>query len=394
MAPPRKDTITPTSQAKSRLRDQQAKRQAAARRKRAQDKVRTKPKKDWAAEAARLEKEATTLRARAKKEKAKGSGFDAEYTKGAREAAAKAAAARKKAGLSAKPLVTPKGSSGPAPSTSIDGTAAIAAVNRIRGGTKPVGRPASRPAAPALGPSGGGGGSTARGAVPTAGVATAGAPAAGSVAPGAVDAEFSKRFAHMQWAWTHPELGPVLREAAEKGYNENELTGRLFQTEWFRVYGTANAVAQLRDTADEYLVKLTDGVAQQYAMQLISKEIQPAQVAAWVKEQAKSRYPTLAAAIDSGVTVKQYANTYVTDAAATLEMNPEAIDLADPKWGRPLEGNADPKTGERVAMNRYDWITMLKSDPVYAPLYDRTAQARTGAAQFASQLQQRFGRAG
>lgn len=244
-----------------------------------------------------------------------------------------------------------------------------------------AGRAASR-RSPARTPATGGGAAPA--VVPTP------SPPPPAFAPGSA-AKASELYAHMAWALAEPELGPILTKAAEEGWDENRLRGAIFTTQWFRTHGTAKVASQLKEQADAYLVPMDDQSRRDWAMKVITGEVQGAEFADYVKEQAKSLFPSLAAAIDRGVTVTAYAAPYRALAAQALEVAPESINLADPRWRRALDGSRDDK-GQPAAMSLSEWERTIKTDGTYG--WDRTKQARQQAAQFASSLMEKFGRVG
>lgn len=249
---------------------------------------------------------------------------------------------------------------------------------------------------------------TAPGAPPAAtkpGAATTTPPAVpvppgGAVAPGTttgpgappnagdVNAFANSAYSHMTWALNDASLGPVLRQAATEGWDENRLRGAIFATDWFKTHGTAKVAAQIKEQSDSYLVPMDDQTRRNWSMKILTGEVQPAEMNTYLRETAKSMFPQLAGAIDRGLTVRDYAAPYRSIAANTLEVAPESINLADTKWRRALDGMADDK-GQRTAMSLFEWEKMLKTDTTYG--YDRTKGARTEAAQFASKLQETFG---
>lgn len=102
---------------------------------------------------------------------------------------------------------------------------------------------------------------------------------------------------------------------------------------------------------------------------------------------AKAYYnnPGLATAIDQGRTTQQYASQYIGDAANLLELNPNGIDIRDPKWQRFLFTN--PETGQ--PWTGTDMQKALRTETVYG--YDNTARAETDARAVGFGFLQRMG---
>lgn len=108
-----------------------------------------------------------------------------------------------------------------------------------------------------------------------------------------------------------------------------------------------------------------------------------------VRSYSKSLYPTIAADIDKGITPSQYFDPYKQLAAQTLEVNPNDVNLSDPKWQRAIM-SLDPKTNERRPMTMYEWQQTLKTDPAYG--WDKTKGGHDAAIQTATGIAQIFGK--
>ena len=145
---------------------------------------------------------------------------------------------------------------------------------------------------------------------------------------------------------------------------------------------------QLKQVASEYLVPISDQVIQQWGQNIASGQVDLNGFTSYMKEQAKSLFPGLTAAIDSGQTVKQYTDPYRQKAAQVLEINPDSIDFSQPQWEKALQ-QIDPKTGERVSMSLSDWGMELRSNPLYG--YSKTQGAKTQAYDSVLNLATRLG---
>lgn len=205
------------------------------------------------------------------------------------------------------------------------------------------------------------------------------------------------------------ELRPLFIQAAREEWTEGEIQNRFESTEWWRstpqrarawimLQSTDPASAQRRleeskrefeSLAQQYLQPMSDKALTDWTRQILSGQVPEDAFRGHLIEQAKSRWDHLSGALDKGVTVVQYADAYAQDAAQLLEINPEAINFMDPKWGAALDF-ADPETGQRRAMTRSEWINKIRSDDQYG--WDRTTGARTQGAQFAQELARTFGK--
>jgi len=85
--------------------------------------------------------------------------------------------------------------------------------------------------------------------------------------------------------------------------------------------------------------------------------------------------PEVGAAIDRGLTVRQFADPYVNIAAQNLEIGPDQVNLSDPKWQAFLKvPQVDAKsatgTSNRV-MTTAEWQAKIRTDPSYG--FDATS---------------------
>ncbi len=149
----------------------------------------------------------------------------------------------------------------------------------------------------------------------------------------------------------------------------------------------ATAVENMKAQARQFLVPLSDATLKKWTQQITAGDVPAEGFTNYLKEQAKSLFPTLAGAIDRGITVEQYTEPYRQIAAQTLELNPEQIDFTNPVYGKALL-NTDPKTNERSAMGLADFQTYLRGRPEYR----RTRQANESAAEFTNTLTEMFGK--
>lgn len=147
-------------------------------------------------------------------------------------------------------------------------------------------------------------------------------------------------------------------------------------------------VSAMRQKASQYLVPLSAQAIEQWTSGLLSGTYTEADYDQYLKDMAKSMFPQLSAAIDSGKSVAQWLDPYKQIASNNLDLPAESIDFADPKWKTALE-QVDPKTGEKSVMTLTDWERKLKSDPVYG--YDKTKAGIADASHMATEIMKKFG---
>lgn len=193
------------------------------------------------------------------------------------------------------------------------------------------------------------------------------------------------------------EAQALATNAVQFGWDQNQIQDAVnshFQFTGRSMWGQAGAVSQkLQDMAGQYLVPLSDGVLGDWTRRAIETggDTQIQAFEGYLKDQAKSLFPAMQAAIDQGITPRQYVDPYVQVAAKELEIAPDSVNFEQPKWSKAIN-QIDPKTGNRTAMSLADWQTEIRTNSTYG--YDHTIGAKTAAADLATQLLQKFGQVG
>lgn len=143
--------------------------------------------------------------------------------------------------------------------------------------------------------------------------------------------------------------------------------------------------------AQQYGVEMSDPAITTWAAHTISGIKSDELYREFLVTQAKSRFRdvTLNKFLDGGGTTSQFYDPYKQRAAARLGVNPDAVDLSDPKWFAALNGR-DEKTGEIRAMTVDEWDRYIQTDPKYG--YERTAQAKQDAYSLVGQIGTMFGK--
>lgn len=177
------------------------------------------------------------------------------------------------------------------------------------------------------------------------------------------------------------------------GWNGQQIRNALVSEGKFDMTGkNGSAALTLRDNllakASQYLVPIDAKTMRTWAQNVTRGDVSESDFDGYLKEQAKSLFPSMANAIDAGVTVAQYVQPYKNIAAQTLEIDPESVQFTNPKWSKALF-QVDKKTGARTAMSLADWQNTLRTDPTYG--WDKTQQAHQQAADLATKISSTFG---
>ena len=224
-------------------------------------------------------------------------------------------------------------------------------------------------------------------------------PATGKpFAPGTAIDSFTGRQAYYG---PNGEAATPIRPTDMTGYSTSQFNG---QTVYYQTSATgapgatmvqgggllSDTLDKLRAEAKTYMVPVDDAALGQWAQQIVANPGLQASYDSYLKTQAKSLFPSMAGAIDAGMTPDQYASPYRGIIQATLGVSGANIDFTDPKYQRFVAGNPDPKTGIPSAMSLYDTQRTLMSDPTYN--YMNTQNAGDRAAALAQGLGDMFGK--
>lgn len=185
-------------------------------------------------------------------------------------------------------------------------------------------------------------------------------------------------------------MSKLAEDSLKYGWTDQQVMAAI-SNEGVFAEGKSNPVkARLQQTASDYVLNFSGQAIDTWTKQIMAGEATEEEFKLYAQEQAASMYPTLAAALASGRTVKQYADQYVQKAASVLEISPDKINLQESKWQKALQ-HRNPKTGEIQSMTLAEWEDYLKTDPSYN--YNKTKGARQDARAFATTIAQTFGAA-
>lgn len=187
------------------------------------------------------------------------------------------------------------------------------------------------------------------------------------------------------------DLDRLAEDSLRYAWDDTEIQanlGNYFVYAEDRLTGAAQAArAHIEQAARDWLVPIDDKTVGNWVTQVIKGESTTDYFDTYLAQQAGSLFPQLADPISRGISPTQWMAPYKSIAAQTLELNPEDIDLRDPKWMRAVS-QVDDKGG-RSAMSLYDWTNLIKTDDSYG--FDKTQQGRDHGASLARNIAAQFG---
>lgn len=198
--------------------------------------------------------------------------------------------------------------------------------------------------------------------------------------------------AQTQGVTVAPERIRQIAEMSKRnGWSDQMINAALASEIRWDPDGTKTGVmAQVKAAQQSMLVPMSDQTMTQWAQAIVSGAKSVEDFQGYLKDQAKSLFPTMANYLDTtpGGDVRTYLDPYAETIGKTLGMNPGDIDWMDPKWYR-FVNSSDPKTGERRTVDIADVQRTLIVDPQYN--YDSTANGKTQKASLARNILEDWG---
>jgi len=164
---------------------------------------------------------------------------------------------------------------------------------------------------------------------------------------------------------SNDQIMSLARDVTRFGWSDEQIVDRLVQAvDWSTLEGgdlTAN-VDLVKRLGSEYLVRVSDSTARDYAIALASGEMTPDGVSSIMQRQSMARFAWMGDQITSGVTPRQYLAPVRDEIANELELAPEEINLMDPQWLGMIEV-ADRETGQMRAATMHEARLAARRDP-------------------------------
>jgi hypothetical protein len=145
----------------------------------------------------------------------------------------------------------------------------------------------------------------------------------------------------------------VATVAEKQGFSQEQLTNTLTgMTDWSALQEgdlTTN-VSKFKELGRNYLVKIDDKTAQDWATRIANKSLSENTVQSIIAQQAKTLNPWLSATIDSGISPMDVLSASRNRISDSLGIDGSAIDFTDNQYLKMVTVE-DPKTGTRLATN-------------------------------------------
>lgn len=183
------------------------------------------------------------------------------------------------------------------------------------------------------------------------------------------------------------QLNRLARDWATGNYDTNTIKSAIAQTGTidFSKGLAAETLSNLKELAGAYGIQFDEGYYNKAATNILTDQDTLETYTQQIKNDAKSRFPTLAAQIDSGFTVRQLASPYVQSMSNILEIDPNTISLNDYYVNKALTGlNTEGKPSTQPL---WQFEQELRKDP----RWNYTQNAQDSLMNTARQVLQDFG---
>jgi hypothetical protein len=151
---------------------------------------------------------------------------------------------------------------------------------------------------------------------------------------------------------------------------------------------------QVRQHARDYYIPVSDDFVVQWAKNMYAGKADPQALDAYLAQQAKIRFPTMAAQIGdtsmsggAGMSPRQLFSGLQNEVAKQLEVDPTTIDMMDPKWSKLID-YVDPtdKSGTHRLMTYSEADQFARSQPEWQTTKGAQDQAYAMAAYLTQQM--------
>ena len=147
-----------------------------------------------------------------------------------------------------------------------------------------------------------------------------------------------------------------------------------------------------KSLASQYGVPVSDAAIQQWAAHAISGVKSDEVFRQYLVQQANQRFADNAVLKDymaKGGTVSQYFDPYRQIAGQILGVNPDNVDLSDPKWSAAINATIDDK-GTIGPMTYDQWSAYLKTNPAFN--YQATTNGKNDQSSLGNTIGRMFGK--
>ncbi len=184
-----------------------------------------------------------------------------------------------------------------------------------------------------------------------------------------------------------PERARQIALASKKNGWSDQMINQALASEiaWDPKGAKTGTLAQIKAAQQSQLVPLSDQAMTQWSQAIVGGTRTIEDFQAYLKDQAKSLFPTISTSLDS-MTVRQYLDPYEQTIKKTLGETTQ-VDWSDPKWFRFVNSNDDK--GQRQVMSIADMQRTLVTDGQYG--YDRTENGKQAKASLAQTIMEDFG---
>lgn len=182
----------------------------------------------------------------------------------------------------------------------------------------------------------------------------------------------------------------LAHESLTKGMDEAQVRAAVAKA--YKPGGDPSGLAgqtmdQLRRMSQDYVVPLSDATLSKWTGQVLGGQQSVEDFTAYVKKQAAGLFPEMTDELDRGMTVRDYLNPYAETAGRMLDIDPNTVDWADPKWSQAVFSQTPD--GKRSVQTLAQWGNTLRKDTRYG--FDSSDGAIKQSAELTGAISKTFG---
>lgn len=200
----------------------------------------------------------------------------------------------------------------------------------------------------------------------------------------AMEAQVRVEIGQMGIDYSDAEIKKYAESAVRNGYSAQEVTSYLAGHGALDVDDADGAasvtVDAFRQMAAMYGLKMSDSTLTAKVREALGSGNASGFISGYedtLREQAKMMYPSIADKLDT-MSLRDIASPFLETAAQELGVDPNSLDLTDPKWTRMF------RSQDGTLMNPDQWMATLRSDQAYG--WGKTNNAKNQAGDFAQRI--------
>lgn len=137
------------------------------------------------------------------------------------------------------------------------------------------------------------------------------------------------------------EISKIALSAAQSGWDDGRVTAEVARRTRYKedIGGTVGGLADklLGVARGDYMTAISPQTAFRWAQKIMTGEASEDGFMVYIRDAAKSKFPTLVKMINDGNSVKDIVNPYIEQTAQLLEVAPQNVNMWDPRFAKMID---------------------------------------------------------